>query len=55
MECAIKIWQQEELPDLKLKTPWYGYPLGLWDEEDDRLAELVARGEYFQSKQTKGH
>ena len=55
MENALKIWHQEELPALKLKTPWYGYPLGLWDDEDDRLAELVARGEYFQSKQTKGH
>jgi 4-hydroxy-3-polyprenylbenzoate decarboxylase len=55
MESALKIWQQEELPNLNLKTPWYGYPLGLWDDEDDRLAELVVRGEYFQSKQTKGH
>jgi 4-hydroxy-3-polyprenylbenzoate decarboxylase len=55
MENALAIWQQEELPKLNLKTPWYGYALGLWDEEDDRLAELVAHGEYFQSKQMKGH
>jgi 4-hydroxy-3-polyprenylbenzoate decarboxylase len=54
MENALKIWQHEELPRLSLKTPWYGYPLGLWDDEDDRLAESVARGEYFQSKTTKG-
>jgi len=31
------------------------YPLGLWDDEDDRLAEKIAGGEYFQSKQMKGH
>jgi 4-hydroxy-3-polyprenylbenzoate decarboxylase len=54
MEAALKIWQQEKMPDLKLKTPWYGYPLGLWDEQDDQLAEAVARGDYFQSKQVKG-
>ncbi|HLN86251.1 MAG TPA: UbiD family decarboxylase, partial [Candidatus Limnocylindrales bacterium] len=55
MENALKIWQEAEMPKLNLKTPWYGYPLGLWDEEDDRLAEKVAQGEYFQSKQAKGH
>ena len=54
MESALKIWQQEEMPKLNLKNPWYGYALGLWDDEDDRLAELVTRGEYFQSKQQKG-
>ena len=54
MEKALKIWQEAEMPQLNLKTPWYGYPLGLWDEEDDRLAEKIAEGEYFQSKQGKG-
>jgi 4-hydroxy-3-polyprenylbenzoate decarboxylase len=55
MENALKIWQQEEMPELKLKTPWYGYALGMWDAEDDALAEAVTRGEYFQSKKGKGH
>ena len=55
MENALRIWQESEMPKLNLKTPWYGYPLGLWDDEDDRLAEKVAHGEYFQSKQPKGH
>ena len=54
MEKALKIWQEAEMPQLNLKTPWYGYPLGLWDDEDDRLAEKIAEGEYFQSKQGKG-
>ncbi len=55
MESALKIWQEAEMPKLNLKTPWYGYPLGLWDDEDDRLAEKVAQGDYFQSKPVKGH
>ena len=56
MEQALQIWRQEELPELKLKTPWYGYPLGMWDAEDDAIADAVTRGEYFQSKKaTKGH
>jgi UbiD family decarboxylase len=56
MEKALAIWRHEELPELKLKTPWYGYPLGMWDSEDDALAEAVTRGEYFQSKKVaKGH
>jgi UbiD family decarboxylase len=55
MENALKIWQESEMPKLNLKTPWYGYPLGLWDDEDDRLAEKVVQGEYFQHKEVKGH
>ncbi len=55
MENALKIWREEEMPELSLKTPWYGYPLGMWDDEDDALADAVARGEYFQSKKGKGH
>jgi len=54
MEGALKIWQEEKLPELKLKTPWFGYPLGHWDAQDDALAEAVTRGDYFQSKQEKG-
>jgi 4-hydroxy-3-polyprenylbenzoate decarboxylase len=55
MENALKIWQEAEMPKLNLKSPWYGYALGLWDDEDDRLAEKVAQGEYFQHKDSKGH
>jgi hypothetical protein len=54
MEGALTIWQEEKLPELKLKTPWFGYPLGHWDAQDDALAEAVTRGDYFQSKQEKG-
>jgi UbiD family decarboxylase len=45
MEQALEIWKHEGLPPLALKTPWYGYPLGLWNAEDDTMAEAVARGE----------
>ena len=37
MERALKIWQEEKMPELKLKTPWFGYPLGHWDAEDDAI------------------
>jgi len=47
MERALEIWQKEGLPPLKLRSPWYGYPLGLWTAEDDEMAEEVTRGEYF--------
>ena len=41
MERALKIWKQEELPTPK--NPWYGYALGLWNAEDDEMAEAIAR------------
>ena len=28
MEWALKLWEKEGLPELKLKEPWYGYSLG---------------------------
>jgi len=49
MERALELWRQEEMPELKLRTPWYGYPLDLWTAQDDELAEAVARGDYFYS------
>ena len=45
MERALEIWKEEELPPLVLKSPWYGYALGLWNAEDDAMAEAIARGE----------
>ena len=54
MEQALKVWQEEGLPPLKLKSPWYGYPLGLWTAEDDSLAASVTKGDYFAAaKETK--
>lgn len=46
MEGALQIWQDEGLPPLALKTPWYGYSLGSWTAEDEEVADGVTRGEY---------
>jgi 4-hydroxy-3-polyprenylbenzoate decarboxylase len=49
MERALEIWQEQGLPPLKLRTPWFGYPLGLWSEQMEAQAEAVTRGDYFPS------
>jgi UbiD family decarboxylase len=54
MERALEIWRQQGMPSLRLRTPWYGYPLGMWSLEDDETAEKVTRGDYFAGfKKTK--
>jgi hypothetical protein len=55
MEQAMEIWKQEGLPELKLKTPWYGYALGMWTAEDDEQAEAVTKGDYFTRKDNSQH
>ncbi|MFC2060802.1 hypothetical protein ACFLTZ_06965, partial [Chloroflexota bacterium] len=47
MEEAIKLWEEEKLPALKLKEPWYGYSLGFWSEEEQEEAKLAVKGEYY--------
>lgn len=47
MEQAIKTWEEEGLPRLKLKMPWHGYHLGRWTEDDEENASLTIRGEHF--------
>ena len=49
MERALDIWQEINLPPLHLKTPWYGYSLGLWSAESDEEARLATKGEYYQT------
>ncbi len=47
MERAIEMWKQHaDLPELHLREPWHGYPLGYWSDEDEMLADLIARGQY---------
>ncbi|MDP2644777.1 MAG: UbiD family decarboxylase [Desulfobacterales bacterium] len=54
MEKALQIWNQEGMPPLALKEPWYGYSLGLWTREDEELAQKAVDGEYFEAiKQMK--
>jgi 4-hydroxy-3-polyprenylbenzoate decarboxylase len=46
MERALQMWDEEGLPALGLREPWYGYSLGNWGEENRENAELILRGEY---------
>ena len=49
MERAKQIWEEEGLPPLVPKVPWYGYSLGYWTEEDQLEAELALKGEHFKT------
>ncbi len=46
MDRALKIWEEEKLPPLKLKQPWWGYELGYWTAEFEEHANLAVKGEY---------
>lgn len=47
MERAVEMWKQRpDLPEPRLREPWYGYTLGYWSEEDVMLADLIAKGDY---------
>jgi 4-hydroxy-3-polyprenylbenzoate decarboxylase len=46
MENALKIWEEEGLPQLRLREPWHGYNLGDWTKEDEEMAELAVRGDF---------
>jgi 4-hydroxy-3-polyprenylbenzoate decarboxylase len=47
MERAQSIWKELGLPELELKSPWFGYNLGSWSEEDEEDAERAMRGEHY--------
>jgi 4-hydroxy-3-polyprenylbenzoate decarboxylase len=49
MEEALRIWQDEKLPPLKLKEPWWGYNLGAWEPEEEEQAARAIRGRYFEN------
>jgi 4-hydroxy-3-polyprenylbenzoate decarboxylase len=34
------------LPKLKLRTPWHGYNLGDWTQEDEKFAQLAVEGRF---------
>ncbi|MBI4330574.1 MAG: UbiD family decarboxylase [Chloroflexi bacterium] len=46
MEKAGQMWEAEGLPALTPKTPWFGYSLGSWTEENREEADLAVRGEW---------
>ena len=49
MEEARKLWEEEGLPPLRPKVPWYGLSLGYWPEEVEEEAELALKGEHYQT------
>ncbi len=49
MERAVALWEELGLPDLNLKTPWYGYELGFWPEHQASMAQLAVEGRYFET------
>jgi len=47
MERARRIWEDERLPALSPKTPWFGYPLGPWPAEWEEEADVAVKGRYY--------
>ena len=44
-----KIWEEEGLPPLTPRVPWFGYSLGYWTHQDEEEAPLALRGEHYQT------
>ncbi|MDX1485958.1 MAG: UbiD family decarboxylase, partial [Alphaproteobacteria bacterium] len=49
MEAAAKIWDELGLPELTPEMPWYGYDLGEWNEDFERMAERAVKSEYWET------
>lgn len=47
MEKAKEIWEELGLPKLTPQSPWFGYPLGQWDEELEEEGKLAVEGKYY--------
>lgn len=49
MQAAVERWNALSLPALDLKSPWHGYPLSEWSEENAAEAELAVQGRYAET------
>lgn len=49
MERARERWAALGLPPLDLRTPWHGYELGQWTEENRQEAALAVLGRYAET------
>lgn len=49
MEEALRIWQEEGLPQLTLKEPWWGVNLGCWNDELEELANAAVQGKHYKA------
>lgn len=47
MERAQAIWRELGLPDLHLKSPYFGYNLGSWSPEDEEDADRAVAGKHY--------
>src|SRR5262249_6900082 len=46
---ARRIWEDERLPALSPKTPWFGYPLGPWPAEWEEEADVAVKSRYYET------
>ena len=47
MERALEMWKARgDLPEPRMRWPWYGYTLGYWPEDLEEYAELMIQGKY---------
>jgi len=51
MERAKQIWEELGLPKLRPESPWFGYSLGQWTDENEEEAELALKGEHYKTGQ----
>jgi UbiD family decarboxylase len=49
MERAKEIWEELGLPKLKPESPWFGYSLGQWTDENEEEADLALKGEHYKT------
>lgn len=49
MENARALWERLGLPPLQPESPWYGYSLGDWTEEWDKMALRATQGKYLEN------
>ncbi len=49
MEHARAIWEEMGLPKLRPEAPWFGYDLGEWTDEFERMAQLAVKSEYWET------
>jgi 4-hydroxy-3-polyprenylbenzoate decarboxylase len=49
MDEALRIWQEEGLPKLQLKEPWWGIELGVWSKEWEDLAKAAVEGDCYKA------
>jgi 4-hydroxy-3-polyprenylbenzoate decarboxylase len=49
MERALELWQEEGLPELRLREPIWGRSVGYWSRKDEEKAERALKGEYYKT------